>query len=170
MIASPLRRRGRKTSDRAPTLVTPTDWRRPSVRWGLGAAHWVLLVGLFVIGLGPILWLAKSAITPTLDTISQPVALFPHGTAWSNVREAWSTVHVGRYFWNTIVIALGSWAAQLAVATTGGFALSVLRPRYAKLINALLLGTLFLLPVILAYTGWSYWVFRGKVRAGVGYH
>jgi cytochrome bd ubiquinol oxidase subunit II len=34
----------------------------------------------------------------------------------------------------------------------------------------LLLGTLFLLPVILAYTGWSYWVFRGKVRADIGYH
>jgi cytochrome d ubiquinol oxidase subunit II len=34
----------------------------------------------------------------------------------------------------------------------------------------LLVGTLFLLPVILAYTGWSYWVFRGKVRADVGYH
>jgi cytochrome bd ubiquinol oxidase subunit II len=34
----------------------------------------------------------------------------------------------------------------------------------------LLVGTLFLLPVILAYTGWSYWVFRGKVRGDAGYH
>ena len=34
----------------------------------------------------------------------------------------------------------------------------------------LLVGTLFLLPVVLFYTGWSYWVFRGKVREGVGYH
>ncbi len=34
----------------------------------------------------------------------------------------------------------------------------------------LLVGTLFLLPVILMYTGWSYWVFRGKVRADAGYH
>jgi cytochrome d ubiquinol oxidase subunit II len=33
----------------------------------------------------------------------------------------------------------------------------------------LLVGTLLLLPVILGYTGWSYWVFRGKVRAGTGY-
>jgi cytochrome d ubiquinol oxidase subunit II len=28
----------------------------------------------------------------------------------------------------------------------------------------LLVGTLFMLPVILMYSGWSYWVFRGKVR------
>jgi len=34
----------------------------------------------------------------------------------------------------------------------------------------LLVGTLFLLPVILTYTAWSYWVFRGKVRADAGYH
>ena len=34
----------------------------------------------------------------------------------------------------------------------------------------LAIGTLFLLPVILMYTGWSYWVFRGKVRADIGYH
>jgi cytochrome d ubiquinol oxidase subunit II len=34
----------------------------------------------------------------------------------------------------------------------------------------LLIGTLFLLPVILMYTAWSYWVFRGKVRSDIGYH
>ena len=34
----------------------------------------------------------------------------------------------------------------------------------------LLVGTLVLLPVILLYTGWSYWVFRGKVRGDIGYH
>ena len=34
----------------------------------------------------------------------------------------------------------------------------------------LLVGTLVLLPVILTYSGWSYWVFRGKVRTDAGYH
>jgi cytochrome bd ubiquinol oxidase subunit II len=34
----------------------------------------------------------------------------------------------------------------------------------------LLVGTLVLLPVILMYSGWSYWVFRGKVRGEIGYH
>jgi cytochrome bd ubiquinol oxidase subunit II len=34
----------------------------------------------------------------------------------------------------------------------------------------LLIGTLFLIPIIFTYTGWSYWVFRGKVRADMGYH
>jgi cytochrome d ubiquinol oxidase subunit II len=34
----------------------------------------------------------------------------------------------------------------------------------------LLIGTLFLLPIILVYTAWSYWVFGGKVRSDIGYH
>jgi cytochrome d ubiquinol oxidase subunit II len=34
----------------------------------------------------------------------------------------------------------------------------------------LLVGTLFIIPFILMYTMWAYWVFRGKVRPGEGYH
>jgi len=33
-----------------------------------------------------------------------------------------------------------------------------------------LVGTLFLLPLVLGYTAFVYWVFRGKVRPGEGYH
>jgi cytochrome bd ubiquinol oxidase subunit II len=34
----------------------------------------------------------------------------------------------------------------------------------------MLLGTLFLLPIILGYVGFIYWLFRGKVREGESYH
>ncbi|AZS51152.1 cytochrome d ubiquinol oxidase subunit II [Entomomonas moraniae] len=33
-----------------------------------------------------------------------------------------------------------------------------------------LIGTLFILPIVLMYTAWTYYVFRGKVKAGEGYH
>ena len=33
-----------------------------------------------------------------------------------------------------------------------------------------LVGALFIIPFILGYTAWSYYVFRGKVRLGEGYH
>jgi multiple sugar transport system permease protein len=137
------------SEERPAALISKSEWRRPSIRYGIGGAHVLLLVGLVVVGLGPLLWLAKSAITPTGDTISHPMSLFPHGAAWHNLKAAWVDVHVGRYFWNTILIAFGSWATQIIVATTGGFALSVLRPRYGKLIMGLLLGTLFVPAVVL---------------------
>ena len=34
----------------------------------------------------------------------------------------------------------------------------------------LLIGVLFVIPFVLAYTAWTYWVFRGKVKVGEGYH
>ncbi len=34
----------------------------------------------------------------------------------------------------------------------------------------LLIGVLFVIPIVLAYTAWTYWVFRGKVKVGEGYH
>ena len=34
----------------------------------------------------------------------------------------------------------------------------------------MLIGTLFLLPIVLGYVGFVYWIFRGKVREGESYH
>jgi multiple sugar transport system permease protein len=143
------RRRKRAGIDIQQGLVQSADWKRPSVRWGLGGAHTVLLVLLVVIGLGPILWLARAAITPTQDTLSNPMAFFPHGIAWSNISNAWDEVDIGLYIWNTIMIAFGSWLCQIVVATTGAYALSVLRPKGSRVITGALLTTLFVPSVVL---------------------
>ncbi len=37
-------------------------------------------------------------------------------------------------------------------------------------LSFLLVGTVVLLPMVLGYTAYAYWVFRGKVRPGDGYH
>jgi cytochrome d ubiquinol oxidase subunit II len=33
-----------------------------------------------------------------------------------------------------------------------------------------LVGAVLIIPCILGYTTWAYYVFRGKVKAGEGYH
>jgi cytochrome d ubiquinol oxidase subunit II len=96
----------------------------------------------------------------------------------------------------TALVAWATWRALGGASQSGGFigavglfALSyigitislwpMIVPHHYTLMQAasppgtqafLLVGTLFLLPIILVYSGWSYWVFRGKVRADVGYH
>lgn len=130
-------------------IVSEMDWRRPRIRFGLGAAHAVLLVFLLIVGLEPILWLAKAAVTPTQDTLRTPMALWPHGIDIDNLATAWNKVHIDHYFFNTVAIAVGSWVTQIVVATTAGFALSVLRPRYGPLLTGLVLGTLFVPAVVL---------------------
>jgi multiple sugar transport system permease protein len=144
-----LRRRPRPAEAATAGLISHSEWKNPSVRWTVGSLQALLLVFLVLLGLGPLLWLAKSAITPTPDTFRDPLGLFPHGAAWSNIGAAWNDVHIGRYFWNTVVVAFGSWATQMIVATTGAFVLSVLRPRYARFVTALLFGTIFIPPAAL---------------------
>ena len=129
--------------------LSAPDWRRPAIRWGMGGTHVLLLVLLVVVGLGPMLLLAKYAVTPTQDILRTPMAIFPHGIAWGNLERAWNDVQISRYFMNTVWLALGSWAVQLVVATTGGYALSVLRPRYGKVVQALVLSTMFVPAVVL---------------------
>jgi len=128
---------------------------------------------------------AVSVWTPLVNTaIAQRWLSWPNIALFSPVPAATALVAYGA--WRALN---GSSHAGTFVAAVGLFALSYLGivislwpmivPYKYTLWEAasspatqsfLLVGTLFLLPVILVYTSWSYWVFRGKVRADVGYH
>ncbi|MCU1411113.1 MAG: carbohydrate transporter permease [Rhodoglobus sp.] len=130
-------------------IVSDFDRKKPGVRVVMAVVHVFLALGLVVAGLGPIIWLAKAAITPTQDTIRTPLEFFPNGIKWENLAQAWTEVHIDQYFINTLVVAAGSWFFQLLIATTAGYALSVLRPRYAPLLNGAVLATLFIPSIVL---------------------
>ena len=130
-------------------IISGFDRKKPGVRVVMALVHVFLAVGLVVAGLGPIIWLAKAAITPTQDTISTPLQFFPNGIKWENLAQAWTEVHIDQYFLNTLVVAAGSWFFQLLIATTAGYALSVLRPRYAPILNGAVLATLFIPSIVL---------------------
>lgn len=130
-------------------ILSGFDRRKRSVRVTMTLVHVLLFGGLVVAGLGPLLWLAKAALSTTQDSISAPLALWPSGIDWANLGAAWVEVEVGRYFLNTLLLAGGTWLSCLVVATTGGYLLSVLRPRYAPILNAAVLATLFIPSVVL---------------------
>ena len=130
-------------------IVSAFDWRRPSIRRTTTAIHVALFAILAVVGLGPMLWLAKAAVTPTQDTLRDPIALWPNGIDLENLVTAWTRVEIDKYFLNTLIIAAGVWSVQVIVATTAGYALSVLRPRYAKVLTGLVLATLFVPSIVL---------------------
>ena len=130
-------------------IISDSDRHSPKVRWSLRFINGGTLVLLLIVGLGPLLWLAKSAITPTQDTIRNPMALWPHGFDLGDFAKAWSKTHIDRYFLNTVWIAIGSWIVQIVVATTGGYVLSVLRPRFHRVLTAMVLATLFVPSIVL---------------------
>jgi multiple sugar transport system permease protein len=142
-------RRRRPDDDGGRGIVSTAEWRTPAAGTLLRIAHAALLVGLVVVGLGPLLWLVKASVSTTQDTLRDPMALFPSGIDWANLATAWSTVHIDLYFFNSMALALGAWAVQLVVATTGGYALAILRPRYGPVLYWLVLSTLFVPAVVL---------------------
>ncbi|MDX8147492.1 carbohydrate ABC transporter permease [Lentzea sp. BCCO 10_0061] len=130
-------------------VLSTHDRKVPAVRRTIRTAQTLLLGGLLLIGLGPVLWLAKAAITPTQDTLRAPLALWPNGFDFANLVTAWTRVEIDKYFLNTVLLAFGAWAVQLLVAMTAGFALSVLRPRCRKVVTGVVLATLFVPSVVL---------------------
>ncbi|MDR2929682.1 MAG: carbohydrate ABC transporter permease [Propionibacteriaceae bacterium] len=130
-------------------LISDFERRKPGIRVSVAGVNVLLFLFLMLACLGPMYLLVKSAVTPTQDTLRAPLSFFPNGAAWDNLDQAWNHVQVSRYFLNTIVLAVGSWFFQLLVATTGGYVLSVLRPKYAGVLNALVVCTLFVPSVVL---------------------
>ncbi|MGH3352807.1 MAG: carbohydrate ABC transporter permease, partial [Nocardioides sp.] len=78
-----------------------------------------------------------------------PISLWPNGPDFSIVSQAWTELGLSSYLVNTVVIAAGSWAVQVLVATTAGYALSVLRPRLGRVLYGAVLATMFVPTVLL---------------------
>ena len=72
---------------------------------------------------------------------------------------------LGLFFLSYIGLGISMWPLMVPPEITIWDAAA---PRSTQLF--LLAGAAVLIPIILAYTGYVYWLFRGKVRAGEGYH
>lgn len=148
-VARPARARRAAEDAPARSAISEIEWRRARVRRPWRVMHAVMLVVLVVASIGPLLLLLKFAVTPSQDILRTPLAVFPHGVKWSNVTEAWTRVHISRYFLNSLIAAAGCWVSQVLVATSAGYVLSVLRPRWGKVLNGAILATLFVPAVVL---------------------
>ncbi|BCJ70202.1 carbohydrate ABC transporter permease [Polymorphospora rubra] len=178
----PTKRRptGRRPDEAAArTVLSEADRRRPATRAAFVPTQVLLLIATFVAGAGPILWLAKAAISPTQEILREPLRPWPGQPSWDNIPQAWTSLDLGLALFNTVVLVAGSCLVQLVVATTLGYGFSVLRPRYGKFLYAAILATLFipasvslvaqyltvlelpLLGVSLLNTPWAVWLPAG---------
>ncbi len=147
------------------------DWARRCGRWCLAA----VLVAIAVVSLWTPLIQENIATRwfswPNIAILS-PVPILTAVIAWLEWRalngrsEAGPFAGaVGLFVLSYVGIAISLWPMIVPYKFTLWQAAS------APATQAfLIVGTLFLLPIILMYTAWSYWVFRGKVRGDIGYH
>jgi cytochrome d ubiquinol oxidase subunit II len=148
------------------------DWARRHGRWSLlGVLACIAAVSIWTPLVQP--QIAARWFAWPNTALLLPVPLATAALAWA----AWRALHRGTSTYAPFLAAVG-----LFLMSYLGIAISLwpmIVPYQYTLWEAasspktqafMLVGTLVLLPVILLYTSWSYWVFRGKVRADIGYH
>lgn len=140
------RRQRAKENDRG--VLSDLDRQQLSFRIPYAVISSILLLGLALASLGPLLWLAKSAVSTSQDILGSPLEFWPSGIQWSNLVVAWNDLQVGMYLLNTVWVALGSWFFGLLVALTGAYVISILRPSYVKILSGAVMATLFIPAVI----------------------
>ncbi|WP_406248060.1 carbohydrate ABC transporter permease [Microbacterium sp. M] len=145
---APRRRRRKEDDQQDRTNVSDLERRNTRVRVGLILLNALLIIFLVVISAGPLLWLAKAALSTTQDILREPWAWWPSGIQWQNLSDAWFKIDIGKYLMNTVWIAAGTWFIGMLVALTGAYGISILQPKYAKVVNAGVLATLFIPGVV----------------------
>ncbi|GAA5200259.1 carbohydrate ABC transporter permease [Microbacterium jejuense] len=142
----PARRRAARSLERS--NVSDADLSRAGTRIGFRLLIGVAIAFLVVISAGPLLWLAKSAVSTTQDILATPFALWPSGIQWHNLADAWNQIQIGRFTVNSIILTTGEVVVAVFAAVTIGYVLAVLRPKYGPVLNAAIMATLFIPGVI----------------------
>ncbi|UXN59048.1 cytochrome d ubiquinol oxidase subunit II [Phyllobacterium zundukense] len=101
-----------------------------------------------------------------------PVPALVLATTWAILRLLRGEPHVGPFLFTLFLLFLGY--SGLAISLWPNIvppAISIWEAAGpAESMGFTLVGALLVIPCILAYTAWSYYVFRGKVKPGEGYH
>jgi len=145
-VASGQRRRRAEETSGERGLLSPLERRRVSIRIG----YWALFGALALLTLAtifPLYWMASGGLKTALEVVQPRQSLIPSHPQWGAYTEAWGDLHYATYFINTLVLAGGAWALQMAISATAAFALSKLRPAFGNVLLGLFLSTLLVPPV-----------------------
>ncbi|MFC8850073.1 MULTISPECIES: carbohydrate ABC transporter permease [unclassified Micromonospora] len=141
-----MHRKARESED--PGLLTPQERQDPRKARYLRLLHGLVLVGIFVAGAGPVLWLVAASLGTTQQTLRQPMSVLGNLGHWENYTQATSGVDTIRLIRNSVIAALGSMVMTVLIALSAGYVIAVLRPKWAPVFNAGILTTIFIPSVV----------------------
>jgi sn-glycerol 3-phosphate transport system permease protein len=87
----------------------------------------VALVVVAALWLGPYAWMTLTSLKTLPEIVRAPAYPLPSSLQFGAYREVFATVPVGRYFLNTIVMAVAIALLQITLALPAGYALAKLR-------------------------------------------
>jgi multiple sugar transport system permease protein len=126
------------------TLISPAQLRSRKGK----TIYWIVLactlVAFTIAFLFPLYWAVTGAMKSSTELARVPPTILPETWNPAIYADAWDQINLGKYFLNTIVVAGGAVAIQLAVDIPAAYALSKLRPKLGNAVLGLMLVTLML--------------------------
>ncbi len=97
----------------------------------------------------PFAWMVSTALMGEFEALQYPPPLLPASPRWSNFREALTTLPFGRFFTNSLVVAVFTVTTQVMTGALGGYALARFRFAGQRVMLALYLGALMIPSIVL---------------------
>ena len=104
----------------------------------------VILTPLALLWIYPFLWMVSASLKTNNEIFGSGLSLYPQSWQWENYQRAWVTARIGQYFFNTVIIAVGSVAIVLVTTAMMGYVLGRYRFPGKNIILGFFVATVFL--------------------------
>lgn len=107
------------------------------------------IVVVALIFLFPLFWTVSNALRSNNDVLSVPPHLLPHSVEWMNFVRIWVYLPFGRFFLNSLFVAIVVTSITLVVSSASAYAFARLRFPFKNSLFVVYLGTLMIPQAIL---------------------
>lgn len=122
---------------------------RPRQRLTLGRSALTLLIILVaVIAAFPLAWMVLGSLKTPQESMQVPPVWLPGSPSLDAYGQVAGVIDLGRSFFNSAVIALVTTSAILVSSLMAGYAFAKYQFKHRELLFALVLGTMFLPPIV----------------------
>jgi multiple sugar transport system permease protein len=121
----------------------------PRLRLSLGAGLLTsAIIVIAVVAAFPLAWMVLSSLKTPQESMQVPPVWWPSQPNYDAYTEVAGVIDLGRSFWNSAIIALGTTLAILVTSLMAGYAFAKYQFRHRDLLFAVLLATMFLPPIV----------------------
>jgi multiple sugar transport system permease protein len=117
--------------------------RKPLGRVTTVLAYVVLFAGAFVM-LVPFVWMVSASLMPLPDILHIPPHWIPPRPTLDNFRTVWTERDFGRYFLNSVIVAVGTVGGTLLTSVLAGYAFAKYQFPGKRVLFILVLATMMI--------------------------
>ena len=124
------------------TISWSKFWLSKRVRKGIFATFWYAVLGTTaVVVMMPYLWMISTSLKGKRELFTYPPTWIPHLFRFQNYVDAWNAAPFGRYFVNSVFVAVAVTVGQLITCSLAAFAFARMNFKGKNFMFALFLST-----------------------------